>query len=53
MNERDILRHKLSADKSNKVGMEYQYDSIHSEMNKQNRLAMEKINRLEEVSCNS
>ncbi len=50
MNERDILRHRLNLDKSNKAGLEYQYDAIHNEMNKQNRLAIEKMNRLEEVS---
>ena len=54
MNERDSLRHRLSADRSNKdferKSIECQFGNMHNEMNKQNRHAVEKIARLEEVS---
>ncbi len=53
MNERDILRHKLCADKSLKEyerrGLDCHIDHLTNEMNKELKMARDKINRLEEV----
>lgn len=53
MNERDVLRHRLSVDKANKDlerrGIESQMDLVNHEMLKTNKHASDKILRLEEV----
>lgn len=53
MNERDVLRHRLSVDKANKDlerrGIESQMDLVNHEMLKTNKHASDKIIRLEEV----
>ena len=54
MNERDILRHRLSVDKASKDierrGLESQIDLINCELTKSNKNATDKIIRLEEVT---
>ena len=47
MNERDILRHKLCSDKSQK---DYDRRGLESQLDHETKMAREKLNRLEEVN---